>query len=410
MGSVQNFCGTWETVSSEDTYKLSQSKENEILDDLLKARSAKVIQSNFRIKTNKLKSITSKIDQYRKEFRELVINKTVNIIEEEDFIDKQLTDAIKRIKPSLQENINKIKKKCANTKEFTFEEKPIRFDDFVYKGSWNLSYKKHGFGELLYDNGNLYIGEFSNDLVDSEGVIFFKDGNYYAGGFLNEMHDGKGVLFIQGLSTYTGSFKCNMQHGYGEEQFANGGFFKGNYLKGEKEGEGQFHFPNGDTYQGNFLHSDIHGNGRFHWNDGREYIGEWKNNKMNGNGKFTWPNGTKYIGEYLNDSKHGDGTFFWSDNCYFRGKWINSRRHGDGLIFYNEQQYSCSWRYDKLIKKSINLKEVEVKFDNSTFRKITEGMIDHESDSPFENEDANIEGVKQKNDDFFAENNKREYL
>jgi hypothetical protein len=49
----------------------------------------------------------------------------------------------------------------------------------VYIGEYNLFGQRHGSsGEMIWDDGNRYVGTFENNLRSGQGTFFFKDGKY----------------------------------------------------------------------------------------------------------------------------------------------------------------------------------------------------------------------------------------
>ncbi len=49
----------------------------------------------------------------------------------------------------------------------------------------------HGFGEMVYQNKDIYCGNFANGLRESHGLYTWSNGNTYEGQWKNdEMHDG----------------------------------------------------------------------------------------------------------------------------------------------------------------------------------------------------------------------------
>jgi hypothetical protein len=46
----------------------------------------------------------------------------------------------------------------------------------VYIGDFNDQGERHGPGELLWSNGDKYVGSFINGLRDGQGTLYFKDG------------------------------------------------------------------------------------------------------------------------------------------------------------------------------------------------------------------------------------------
>ena len=125
-----------------------------------------------------------------------------------------------------------------------------------YTGN-RLDGKKTGTGTYVWNNGNIYEGEFKDDF----------------------MH-GTGKLYIVGKGTYEGEYVEGKKSGEGTFNFANGDTYKGAWLNDKMEGEGKYTFANGDTYSGDFSNNMFNGYGTYTKN-GQSYSGIWKNNAYN---------------------------------------------------------------------------------------------------------------------------------
>lgn len=128
--------------------------------------------------------------------------------------------------------------------------------DGKYTGS-RVDGKKSGTGKYVWNNGDVYEGEFSNDL----------------------MH-GTGKLTIVGQGTYEGEFVQGKKSGEGTFTFANGDVYKGDWVDDKMEGSGEYKFANGDVYKGTFSNNKFNGNGTYK-KDGKSYTGTWKDNVYN---------------------------------------------------------------------------------------------------------------------------------
>ena len=125
-----------------------------------------------------------------------------------------------------------------------------------YTGS-RLNGKKTGTATYVWNNGNVYEGEFKDDLMN-----------------------GNGKLYIVGKGTYEGKFVNGKKVGKGTYTFTNGDSYTGEWLDDKMEGEGKYTFANGDVYSGNFSNNMFNGYGTY-TKDGRQYTGTWKNNSYN---------------------------------------------------------------------------------------------------------------------------------
>ena len=54
----------------------------------------------------------------------------------------------------------------------------------MYIGDFNSQGERHGPGELLWSNGDKYVGNFVEGLRDGQGTLYFKDGTTYLNVFV----------------------------------------------------------------------------------------------------------------------------------------------------------------------------------------------------------------------------------
>ena len=50
-------------------------------------------------------------------------------------------------------------------------------------------------GELLWNDGDRYEGDFKNDKKEGKGIYYWNDGNRYEGDFKNDKKEGKGIYY-----------------------------------------------------------------------------------------------------------------------------------------------------------------------------------------------------------------------
>ena len=53
---------------------------------------------------------------------------------------------------------------------------------------------KHGRGKLTYSNGDLYEGQFANNLYEGFGIYYFRNNDRYEGNWSKGCREGKGKL------------------------------------------------------------------------------------------------------------------------------------------------------------------------------------------------------------------------
>ena len=70
--------------------------------------------------------------------------------------------------------------------------------------------------KYIYSNGYLkYDGDFVNDKAEEQGTYNFENGNYYIGQFSNNNKHGEGIVYsYYGNVIYEGSFVDDAPSGY----------------------------------------------------------------------------------------------------------------------------------------------------------------------------------------------------
>lgn len=77
--------------------------------------------------------------------------------------------------------------------------------------------------------------------------------------------DGNGSFLFENGDLYNGQWKKGVQLGYGVYEFANGDVYKGSWKDGMMDGRGTYRFANGDKYIGEWKAGKMNGRGHFHW-------------------------------------------------------------------------------------------------------------------------------------------------
>ena len=108
-------------------------------------------------------------------------------------------------------------------------------------------------------SGDIYEGEYKNDLFDGNGHYIWKtSGQEYKGEYKNGLMNGKGLF-----------------------EWAEGEFYRGNFVNGKKEGTGELHMGNGRSFIGPFANGRPNGIGVY--DNGINFKGEMEfiDGKMN---------------------------------------------------------------------------------------------------------------------------------
>lgn len=140
-------------------------------------KSAEVIQNKYR--NSKVKGrITNRRKEVEDEF-DLNIENFGKFISDEEMsgrTDRKVREVEERLEALILSKEDK--EKYANV----FQKPAILFNDgSVYKGSWNYTNKKHGFGKYIKPDGSKYEGFWSEGKISGKGRYIEKIGNYYEG-------------------------------------------------------------------------------------------------------------------------------------------------------------------------------------------------------------------------------------
>lgn len=198
----------------------------------------------------------------------------------------------------------------------------------VYIGDFNEFGERHGPGELLWSNGDKYVGSFVNGLRNGQGTLFFKDGRfctcctelkyfwYHIFLFvILHLQPHQNSPYVTQGSEYVGEWEHNLMHGSGTRRFKNGDVYVGQYKAGKRSGEGRFYFANGDMYYGNWEADQIHGFGRYYYNSGISFEGTFNHGKRHGKGKLQKRGGELDIYKYENNVRLDPGVRWSADRA-----------------------------------------------------------------------------------------------
>ncbi len=108
--------------------------------------------------------------------------------------------------------------------------------------------KQEGTGQLSFEDGAFYSGEFKNDTLHGKGITIFPNGVVYDGEFENGKANGMGVEFnIRRKWKYEGQFKDEKFHGNGIYYYDDGDFYIGGFEKSKFHGFGSLNSADGKT-------------------------------------------------------------------------------------------------------------------------------------------------------------------
>jgi hypothetical protein len=226
----------------------------------------------------------------------------------------------------------------------------------IFEGEFknNVRYK----GKYVYSNGTIYQGEYAEDgSKKGHGEQWFPSGNYYKGQWSNDMMNGPGE-FKTKEQTLVGNFLNNKLHGKQNDiHFSDGSSYEGDMKNGLFCGKGMFLYANGDYYEGDFENHLYHGEGKLmKKSENNSYIGHFFNGQRSGYGIYTYSNGDIYKGEFLNGKRHGKGEFYFrTTQDIFKGNYVNDKKHGEGIYIFENDENAIEkvvYDMDKLISRN----------------------------------------------------------
>ena len=206
-----------------------------------------------------------------------------------------------------------------------------------YDGLCGAEGKPHGFGKSLYQNGDVYEGEYHNGVKQGRGRLTYANGSCVEGSFVNDSDAVKGTFvdregrelddvkvtdhILPDGSRYGGPWKDGGVNGFGKAFYENGDVYEGEYWYGMKHGRGRMAYADGSQHIGMFADGCPEGDCTFIDADGREYVGVWVCNKRlcdgstydgqlkmgraNGYGKRKYRYGATYEGKHYHIASYG---------------------------------------------------------------------------------------------------------
>ena len=222
-------------------------------------------------------------------------------------------------------------KKCKNVKKI-YENGDIYEGEFSYGRPHNKGKLEFTINEIPYT----YVGEFANGKKQGKGNLSSKDNKYnYDGDWMNDKYEGFGALFDKG-EKYTGDFKNGNYHGNGCLYKINGDILEGEFFEGKLK-NGKISYKNGDTYEGLL-----------------------ENEKYNGKGVYKYKNGDLFKGKYINGQKKF-GIFEYSEGKY-EGYFENDLFNGEGILINNNKDiFKGIFKNGNFIRK---LDKLKIEMDN----------------------------------------------
>lgn len=251
------------------------------------------------------------------------------------------------VRSSCKKSFRTIKQIPYGQKRQPYSEGAIFYDHF-YQNKQNWS------GKLINREGDIYIGEWTDGILNGYCTITFKDGSYYQGNVINGKRSGNGLSISCMGETYKGEWQDDKMHGGGEYTFEDKTFYVGQLKQNKFEGKGIMYYSNGERYVGDFMNGLQNEVGTFYFINGKKYKGQFKDGQFHGhgaiiiykfletskeqkikrviegifsmsditNGEIKFSNGDVYIGQIKNLLMRGSGRLVTKKGVEFIGKFI----------------------------------------------------------------------------------------
>lgn len=235
---------------------------------------------------------------------------------------------------------------------------------------------QNGIGILLMDNGERYVGHFSQGQMEGLGSWYYTDGSRYTGNWKAGKRHGEGTLhrpkaedesgyWSDGLLQNPKKSKVEKLVDRGSASMEDG---KTGCISGDcQEGTGTYILADGSVYVGEFEQGEIHGVGVCYYRDGSRYRGEWAHRLPHGKGTRYYPNGQKRTGNWqqgiaigpdgrfeslasqekyvanniqlqtgciLGNCQNGTGSYAYPDGSRYEGSFRAGKPDGEGVFHY----------------------------------------------------------------------------
>lgn len=198
-----------------------------------------------------------------------------------------------------------------------------------YEGERRHTYfgPKHGQGREVYANGDVYDGEFANDLRNGKGVYWYSNGN-----------------------VYDGEWKDNHIHGFGLMKYVNGNIYEGDWVDDHRTGKGYYFWASsGNYYTGEFKNGLANGKGTFTFCEEEPYDVKYTKSGKSVSVRLFIPAASVYTGDFVEGRREGYGRMQYGNNDDYDGEWRDDVRCGRGRIKYaNGESFEGEWKSDQI--------------------------------------------------------------
>jgi len=270
-------------------------------------------------------------------------------------------------------------------------------DTSLYEGELGNGLSKHGKGTLNYANGDLYDGEFLDDMrngsgtcrfstvpilactghwsqdkpvEDKEAVVIYRNGDRYFGQIKADWSDTSGSFLSKAISSHSESQLIHFmaERGLNASNSTRVSGTPSALPHIQKHGRGEIHYNSGAKYYGQFVNDSLCGYGVMLFKgeanlEEKQYYGNWKDNQQEGFGVIVYKDGTVYEGEWKNGHKNGKGKLTLPNGDRIEGVWsydnIKNASYKKGVI-------KSASRCSKILLRE-NVQEIEKRKESAKF-------------------------------------------
>jgi len=232
----------------------------------------------------------------------------------------------------------------------------------IYKGEW-LDNMRHGEGTITYEGsaarrGDIYDGTWKENMRHGKGIYSWSNGDVYEGQWKSDRMDGKGKLYRSSGEWYDGEWRANLKHGKGTYKHNKTTEWEDHlYVGGWKSDKpccsGEYRYLDGSVFSKDKKSSGVgckmgnckNGYGEYQYSRGRRFEGSWRNGLFDGEGTFFYETGEKYVGSWIANQRDGEGQFFSVEGkLTYDGNWKEDVQSGYGIYHYpNGTRYAGQW-------------------------------------------------------------------
>jgi len=177
-----------------------------------------------------------------------------------------------------------------------------------------------GEGEMRYDDGSRYVGEWRDSKRHGRGIHYRANGGVLDGEWQDDRPKGYGTYRFTNRARYAAEWTGDARHGRDPDAWSVGGVYVGQH-DGRENGEGTVMYADGATYVGGYRDGKKTGKGTMVYPSGAKYFGDWKDGRPDGDGIFLLPDGAVYLGAFSAGWPHGPGRLIGRDGTVTAGVW-----------------------------------------------------------------------------------------